>query len=88
MMSATVKIGAGDPHAVVEAPLDVAEPAGGELGQLRVEPGGGLARVEHPDQVEAHQGRPDGADRGEAPLDDAGAAGTSLGISLPAFSAR
>ena len=35
---------------------------------------GGLAAVEDLDEVEAHQGRLDGADRGEAPLDDAGAA--------------
>jgi hypothetical protein len=41
---------------------------------LRVELGGGPAAVEHADEVEARQGRLDGADRGEAPLDDAGAA--------------
>jgi hypothetical protein len=68
------EIGAGDPLAALEMRLEVAEPAAGELGQLGVKPGGGLPGVEHADQVEAHQGRPDGGDRGEAPLDDTGAA--------------
>jgi hypothetical protein len=65
---------AGDPLAVRHAPLDVAEPAAGEPGQLRVELGGGLLPVEHPDHVEAGERRADGADGGEAPLDDTGAA--------------
>src|SRR5918999_4604736 len=49
------EIGAGDPLAVFEAPLDVAEPAAGELAHLRGELASGLAAVENLDEIEAHQ---------------------------------
>ena len=68
------EIGAGDPLAVLQAPLEVAEPAAGELVHVVVELGGGLTAVEYADEVEAHQRGPNGADGGKAPLGDAGAA--------------
>src|SRR4051812_29971201 len=74
MRSATVKSAQAIHSRSWETALDVAESAAGELGHLLVELVCRLAAVEYPDHVDAHQGRLDGADRGEAPLDDACAA--------------
>jgi hypothetical protein len=49
---------------------------------------GGLAAVEDLDEVDADEGRADGADGGEAPLADAGAAFDIARNQLAAFSAR
>src|SRR5262249_13570742 len=57
-----------------EATLDALEPAAGELARFRPDLMGGVAAVEDVDEIEGSQGRLDGGDRGEAPLDDARAA--------------
>src|SRR5213082_283673 len=68
------ELGARDPFAIFEATLDVPEPAASELARLRLDLMGGVAAVEDVDEIDGRQSRLDGADRGEAPLDDARAA--------------